>query len=116
MENNIISQRLRRALFLTGMKQVDLVRATGYSDGKISSWVNGRYKPNAEALSKLAAALDVPADWLLGKDDIPASEITMKSDFDYLSQEERVLVEKYRAADDPVKRLVEYVLALKVIP
>lgn len=108
---NIISQRLRRALFLTGMKQADLVRATGYSDGKVSSWVNGKYKPNAEALSKLASALDVPADWLLGKD-FPAAEITRTTFAPSYSDEEISLVRAYRKADDTKKQIVKLTLGL----
>ena len=72
---DIFVTQLRKAMFLRGMKQVELSRATGLTDSQISSWYNGRYRPNAEAMTKIAAALGVTTDYLLGKDmpDFPTS-------------------------------------------
>ena len=60
-------KRLRQAMFMKGIRQKDISYRTGISDGKISSYVNGRYKPNAETLAKLALALGVDASWLAGE-------------------------------------------------
>lgn len=59
--------RLKRAMFLQNVRQADLVKKTGISDAKISCYVNGKYKPNAATLAKLAAALDVSPSWLIGE-------------------------------------------------
>lgn len=74
---DIFVTRLRQAMFLIGVKQSDLVKKTGYSDGQMSSWYNGRYRPNAEAMTKLANALGVSVNYLLGKEDIPFAKMTV---------------------------------------
>lgn len=67
-------QRLRRAMFSSGLRQADLVERTGIDKGSVSSYVSGRYKPNAEKVAKLASALGVTPAWLVGEgpDDLPA--------------------------------------------
>ena len=65
---DIFVQRMRQAMFLKGIRQADLAKATGFSDGQVSSWFNGKYRPNAEKISLIAKALGVSVDYLLGKD------------------------------------------------
>lgn len=60
-------QRLRQTMFFKGIRQKDISDRTGISDSKISSYVGGRYKPNAETLAKIANALGVDAAWLAGE-------------------------------------------------
>lgn len=77
----VFSERLRRAMFMKGIRQSDLVEKTGIDKGSISSYVSGRYKPNASALVRLAAALGVDAAWLSGEaPDIDFIELTKESD------------------------------------
>ena len=40
--------RLKQALELRDMKQVELAEKTGFSKGRISQWVNGKYKPTGD--------------------------------------------------------------------
>jgi len=74
---DIFVTQLKKAMFLKGWRQIDLVRATGLSDSQISSWYNGRYRPNGEAMAKIAKALGVTVDYLLGKEEVPISKLTM---------------------------------------
>lgn len=60
--------RLRDAMNIRGIKQVDLVRSTGIDKGSISSYLSGRYEPKQEAIYKMALALDVSEMWLWGYD------------------------------------------------
>lgn len=60
-------QRLRQTMFFKAIRQKDISDRTGISDSKISSYVTGRYKPNAETLAKIANALGVDAAWLAGE-------------------------------------------------
>lgn len=48
---DIFVQQLRKAMFLKGWRQVDLKNSLSESDGQISSWYNGRYRPNAEKMA-----------------------------------------------------------------
>lgn len=74
---SIFTDRLKQAMFLKGVSQADLSRKTGFSDGKISSWYNGRYKPNAEAMTKIAHVLGVTPDYLLGKVEVSFAKMTI---------------------------------------
>ena len=62
------AQRLGEALARKGMKQSELVRASGIDSGAISRYLSGEYEPKSKAISKLAAALDVSEMWLWGYD------------------------------------------------
>lgn len=66
---DIFVLRLRQTMAERGYKQADLVKATGFSDGQLSSWYNGKYRPNAEKTAKIAKALGVSVDYLLGKEE-----------------------------------------------
>lgn len=68
---DIFVTQLRKAMFMKGWRQVDLKKALGESDGQISSWYNGRYRPNGEAMGKIANALGVSVNYLLGKEEAP---------------------------------------------
>lgn len=123
---NIFQQRLRQAMFFKGIRQKDIVERTGLSDGKISSYVSGRYKPNAESLTKIAKAIDVAPAWLMGEGpdmtyaDIPLPEPLhiAESGPEYgskLSGDEELLIEAWRKADDHQKMLVRLTLYMEAL-
>ena len=62
------TDRLRTAMDLRGTRAIDLARDTGLSKARISQYTNGIYVPKADALHKLARALDVADLWLEGYD------------------------------------------------
>lgn len=68
MEKNqvTIATRLKEALSIRGMKQADLVRATGLDRGAISSYLSGKYEPKQKAIYKMSQALNVSEGWLMG--------------------------------------------------
>ena len=72
---DIFVERLRQAMFLTGMRQKDICERTGFSDSQMSNWHKGRYRPNAEAMVKIAKALGVTVDYLLGKEEISPAKL-----------------------------------------
>ena len=63
-----INDRIKQALALRNMKQVELVEKTGIDKSQISSYLSGKYKPKQENLSLIARALDVDVYWLMGQD------------------------------------------------
>lgn len=69
--------QLRKAMFLKGWRQVDLVRAIGATDGQVSAWYNGKYRPNSETAEKIAKALGVSVAYLLGKEEVPLAALTL---------------------------------------
>lgn len=74
---DVFVTQLRKAMFLKGWKQSDLALATGYRDGQVSAWYNGKYKPNAEKMEKIAKALGVSVSYLLGKEEVPLAQLTL---------------------------------------
>ena len=66
-----IGERIVIARHRCGMSQADLVRAMGAGSVKhVSTWENGRGNPSTHYIRKLAQALNVSADYLLGLEDI----------------------------------------------
>jgi transcriptional regulator with XRE-family HTH domain len=63
-------ERLREMMEKRGMRQADLVNATGIERSIISSYVTGRYEPKDEKLQLLASALSCDAMWLAGYDGV----------------------------------------------
>ena len=62
------TDRLRLAMDARGMRAVELARLTGLSKARISQYTNGIYIPKADAMHKLAHALEVSDLWLEGYD------------------------------------------------
>lgn len=54
-----------------GLTAYRVSKDTRISTGNFSDWKNGKAKPSARALEKLADYFDVPVDYLLGKIDNP---------------------------------------------
>lgn len=63
-----IASRLREAMNIRGMKQVDLVNATGIGKSSISTYLSGEYEPKQKNIYKIAQVLDVNEAWLMGED------------------------------------------------
>lgn len=62
------AKRLKYAMMIRGMKQVDLVEKTGLQKSAISQYVAGKYEPKQKGIYSLAQALDVNEAWLMGYD------------------------------------------------
>ena len=62
------SQRLQIAMVMEHKRQVDLVTSTGLNKSTISRYCSGDAEPKADAINKLATALNVAEMWLWGYD------------------------------------------------
>ena len=109
---DIFTERLRQAMFLKDVNQAELSRRTGFSDGKVSSWYNGRYRPNAQAMTKIATALGVSTAYLVGEGDTLDAAIKAYEQIPTLSAEEEALLRAFRVADDSKKMIVRLTLGL----
>ena len=89
------AERLKEALAISGMKQIDLARKTGLDKGSISYYISGKYEPKAKAIHKLAIALDVSDMWLWGYD-VPRERTAMHKKNETIGK----LVSKLRKDDD----------------
>lgn len=66
--HDLFSSRLREAMVVRGLKQVDLCEKTGIPKSALSQYLGGHFEPKQDRLWKLAAALSVSEAWLLGYD------------------------------------------------
>lgn len=74
---NVFTERLVRTMFLKGIRQADIVDKTGIDKASVSLYVHGKYMPNAGNMEKIARALGVSVEYLLGKEDIPIAKMTL---------------------------------------
>ena len=70
--SEIFPQRLRAARELRGLNQGDLAQRTGLQASAISHFETGGRKPSFDNLKRLADALNVTTDYLLGRVNDPA--------------------------------------------
>lgn len=77
--------RIREALSIRGIKQVELAEKTGIAKGTINNWLNNRYQPRQKSLMILAKALDVSEMWLAGYD-VPMERPVAQKKSDELTQ------------------------------
>lgn len=59
--NNIKKYRLA-----AGMKQVELCKIVGITQGALSGWENGKYEPDLNSLKKMADLFHTSIDQLMG--------------------------------------------------
>lgn len=74
---NEFATRLKKIMFLKGIKQIALAEKIGVNKGNVSRWMNGENVPYGENLTKLAAALGVSVDYLLGEEEISLAKLTI---------------------------------------
>lgn len=60
--------RIKEALAIRNMKQIELAEKTGISRGTINNWISHRYQPKQTPLYKMAKVLEVSEMWLAGYD------------------------------------------------
>lgn len=62
------AKRLREAMTIRGMKQVELCEQTGIPKSAMSQYLNGAFEPKQNRLWDIANALNVSESWLMGYD------------------------------------------------
>lgn len=78
-----IGTRIREAREKHGWTQAELAERAEAIQTVISFYENGRREPNAAHIRRLALALGVSSDWLLGIDDGPCAARLMDIDEAY---------------------------------
>lgn len=68
MESYERQNRLREALNIRNMKQVELCERTGIKKSSVNNWLAQRWQPKQDAIMKMARVLDVSEMWLAGYD------------------------------------------------
>ena len=76
-------QRIAIAMQMAGKRQADLSNETGLNKSTISRYVSGQSEPKADAINRLASALNVSEMWLWGYD-VPMERTSIQKKNDQL--------------------------------
>lgn len=68
MKKAEIKDRIKEAMEIREIKQIDLVAKTNIDKGQMSSYLSGKYKPRQKNINLIAKALSVDEAWLMGYD------------------------------------------------
>ena len=99
----IIGENIKKAATLRGIKQVEIAKYLGVSQGSVSNWIKGTNSIDLELLAKLATFLGVSLDQIFGyeKMDEPIA----------LTEHEVDTIRYYRQLDDRGRNLVDTIIA-----
>jgi Predicted transcriptional regulators len=76
----LIAERLRKAMDLRGVNQVELSKAAGISKQRICYYAKGRSVPKTQAIFAMAKYLMVSPTWLMGFTDNDGPEVSKEMD------------------------------------
>ena len=97
--SNIFKVRLRSVREgLRNMSQAELARASGIPPSSIAHFEGGTRKPSFDNLRKIATALNVTADYLIGRSDSPEIATTADPLYRYgakLTERNRAIAEDF---------------------
>jgi transcriptional regulator with XRE-family HTH domain len=96
--SDIFHERLTAARNLRGLSQSQLATKSGLDPSSVSHFEAGGRKPSFENLKRLAGALDVTTDYLLGRSDTPEASAAagrLHRDMHKLSTEDLKLTEDF---------------------
>ena len=77
--------RIREAVSLRGVKQVELCERAGIKKSSLNNWLSQRWQPKHEPIVNMARVLDVSEMWLAGYD-VPMERPAAQKKSDELTQ------------------------------
>ena len=89
-----MKNRIREALSIRNMKQVELSEKSGVDKAAINNYVNNKYQPKQKALLGMAKALDVNEMWLAGYDVPMERNVVDKNSSEVAALFDRILRDK----------------------
>jgi transcriptional regulator with XRE-family HTH domain len=95
---DIFKERLKKARDMRGLNQTDLANRAGLPPSSVSHFESGPRKPSFENLKRLAGALNVTTDYLLGRVDSPEASAPvgrLHRDIHKLSADDLKLAEEF---------------------
>lgn len=99
-------KRARKEKFLT---QKELADASGLSVSAIKFFEQGRSEPNAGSIKKIAKALNVSIDYLVGRTDDPTPIVV-----EHISSERVAFIDEVmKMPDQDLERLIKYYELIK---
>lgn len=99
------NKRLEFLLKIRNIKRAEVSRRTGIPDSTIRQWIKGSV-PNIDAVSKIAEVLEVTTDFLINGS--VSTEGRLEPSHLYLVDDEKALLEVYRALQKKIKKVTGY--------
>lgn len=99
----IIGENIKKAAALRGVKQVEIAKHLGVSQGSVSNWIKGTNSIDLELLAKLATFLRVSLDQIFGYEKMDEPIVLTEHEID--------TIRYYRQLDDKGRNLVDTVIA-----
>lgn len=96
----IFARRLENTRKMRNLQQAELAKKAGLQPSAISHFETGTRKPSFDNLRRLAQALDVTVDYLMGRTDEPGGmpgDDALYRDIQKLTAENRELAEQFIA-------------------
>ena len=101
--NNIKKYRLA-----AGMKQIELCKILGITQGALSGWENGKYEPDIKSLSKMAELFHTTIDELMAVESNSSLRIPTDKEIQYALFGEEVSEEMYQKAKEYAQFLISF--------
>lgn len=101
----MILKNLRETRIECNLTQKEIAALIGISQQSYSDYENGKTEPDFCTLIKIAEILDVTVDYLIGRSDELGNVAAMPPAAPALAEDERRLLECYRALEPDYKRL-----------
>ena len=84
-EKYLRQNRVKEALDVRGLKQVELCEKAQIKKASLNSWISQRWQPKQDSLLKMARVLDVSEMWLAGYD-VPMERPVSQKKSDEMTQ------------------------------
>ena len=102
------AERIKKALYIKGMKQSDLCRLTKIPKSALSQYISGAFEPKQDRIYLMAQALNVSEAWLMGLDvpmerKNPSSDKVSEAD---LTEGEKLWLELYHRLSDETRDIM----------
>ena len=101
------AERIKKALYIKGMKQSDLCRLTKIPKSALSQYISGAFEPKQDRIYLMAQALNVSEAWLMGLD-VPMERQVKKASpsESNLSEGEQLWLELYHRLSAETRELL----------
>lgn len=101
------AERIKKTLYIKGMKQSDLCRLTKIPKSALSQYISGAFEPKQDRIYLMAQALNVSEAWLMGLD-VPMERQPKKTSPSEpsLTEGEKMLLELFRRVPEDQQTLV----------
>ena len=112
------AERIKKALYIKGMKQSDLCRLTNIPKSALSQYISGAFEPKQDRIYLMAQALNVSETWLMGLD-VPMERQAKKvsPSESNLTEGEKMWLELYhRVSDDTRDTLITMMNSFDRLP